>query len=149
MMSSQRYFDDCPSLFILPILSLKAAKAWKTDEPYDALVVCRIWDHKNSDTPSAYSFSGVTKDYEACSFVEISQATAALRDFMRGLAWSVTSLAFQSQTRHPRCSDNQESVTSIVHQLQTDDRVKVPKLKRPSEPECLRVAKTRFSPEIG
>ena len=148
--TSQFFFDNAPTLFILPLMTLDEAKEWHSGQSYDAMVVCRTWT--GGEAEDAYVATGIVGEYSTCEPSEIRMATATLAQFLKRSTHSMFSKCFESQmtllssgNTDKNMKEKAKAILSIRKRMLKDPGVKTPTIKSGVDLSSLKVAKTNFA----
>ena len=144
----KEYMDNRPCMLIIPILSLATTKAWKSGDPYSAMVC--IGGHKddqgNMESSAEEVYADVfTELLPLCSRdPELSVAVDLLSSFTKGLAHSlIDGEMFDGWHTNPAELQKLQAVRTKL--INAGNRVNVPTLNRNIDLfRHFRVAKIRF-----
>jgi hypothetical protein len=144
----KEYMDNRPCLLIVPLLSLDETKAWKSGDPYSALLCAGGFDPGDGGAVNLKASSELVyretlvEFLPCCTREDLELATGLLSAFTKGLAQSLlTGECFDGwETNQPektKLRNVQENLNGKIH---------IPRLRDNIMSRPLRVAKVRFDP---
>jgi hypothetical protein len=144
----KEYMDNRPCLLIVPLLSLDETKAWKSGDPYSALLCAGGFDPGDGGAANLKVSSEVVYQetliefLPCCTKEDLELATGLLSAFTKGLAQSLST---------GECFDGWETNLAEQRKLENvqenlNGQIRIPCLRDRQLFRPLRVAKVRFDP---